>query len=88
MAPQSAISKELQGRVIGRFCLGCGSVYSQHSARHTGKPMYGKDHISSPCSYEGRKFESNKSWWEPAIEVLSPESDSTAETPADASTSD
>ncbi len=82
----SRISTDRRGRVVGRFCLGCGSVYTQHSGRHAGKPMYGRDHISSPCSHEGRTFDPTEDWWEPAVEVLSPEPDSPSETPADSAT--
>jgi hypothetical protein len=73
IAPSSSISAELRGQVVGRFCLGCGSVYPQHSRRHAGKPMHGKDHVSCPCSHEGRAFAPNETWWEPAVEVLAPE---------------
>ncbi|MEE8137820.1 MAG: hypothetical protein V3T81_02960 [Thermoanaerobaculia bacterium] len=69
-APRSQIPEERRGRVVGRFCLTCGSVYSQHAARHAGKPMYGKDHLAAPCTQEGEKFEVGESWWEPAVEVL------------------
>ena len=69
-APQSQIAEERRGRVVGRFCHTCGSIYPLHRSRHSGKPMYGKDHISSPCAHEGEVFDPTDSWWEPAVEVL------------------
>ena len=55
---------------MGRFCHGCGSVYSPYLATHRGKPISGKDHISSPCAHEGDAFAAGAQWWEPAVEVL------------------
>jgi hypothetical protein len=46
---------------------------------HRGKPMYGRDHIASPCSHEGDVFEEGAAWWEPGVEVL-PEAIAKAET--------
>lgn len=69
-APVSRISAERQGRRLGKFCSECGSVFSLHAARHKGKPMYGKDHVSAPCSHEGDLFDPAEDWWEPAVEVL------------------
>lgn len=69
-APASRIADERRGRVVGRFCLSCGGVYSLHAAWHRGKPIHGKDHISSPCAHEGDPFTPGESWWEPAVEVL------------------
>lgn len=57
---------------MGRFCHGCGSVYPSTRRAHTGNPVYGRDHISSPCSYEGHEFDDDGDWWEPAVEVLTP----------------
>lgn len=68
-APASQISDARRGRQVGIFCLECGSVYPLHRARHTGKPVYGKDHVS-PCVHEGDVFEPGEGWWEPAHEVL------------------
>ena len=69
-APQSRITPERRGRVLGRFCLTCGAVYALHAAFHHGKPIHGKDHISSPCAHEGEAFEAGAGWWEPAVDVL------------------
>ena len=71
LAPLSRVPEERRGRVSGHFCHACGSVYPQFAARHQGKPAYGKDHVSAPCSHEGQRFDAGESWWEPAIEVLS-----------------
>ena len=70
LAPASTLPEERRGPVGGRFCKACGSVYPRFAARHKGKPMYGKDHIASPCSHEGDEFLAGESWWEPAVEVL------------------
>ena len=69
-APLSSIPAERRGRVLGRFCRVCGSVYPLWSAAHKGKPIHGKDHVSSPCAQEGEAFVDGASWWEPAVEVL------------------
>ena len=71
-APESQVAAERRGRVLGRFCRVCGSVYPIHRARHSGRPVYGKDHVASPCSHEGDVFEPGQQWWEPAVEVLAP----------------
>jgi len=71
-APESQIAAERRGKVLGRFCRTCGSIYPSTHARHRGKPMYGKDHVASPCSHEGEVFEPGEDWWEPAVEVLPP----------------
>lgn len=69
-APQTQLPQERQGRVIGRFCKVCGTIYPLHRKLHRGKAMYGRDHIASPCSHEGDAFEAGAVWWEPAVEVL------------------
>lgn len=69
-APAGRIPEERRGRVVGRFCLACGSVYPLFIGRHRGKPSFGKDHVSAPCSHEGETFESGADWWQPAVEVL------------------
>ena len=69
-APASQLPEERRGRTIGRFCKVCGSIYPLHRKLHRGKPMYGRDHIASPCTHEGDAFEAGESWWEPAVEVL------------------
>ena len=45
------------------------STYPLHRARHNGKPLYGNDHIASPCAHEGEPFAPGADWWEPAVEV-------------------
>lgn len=69
-APQSQLPEERRGRVIARFCHTCGSFYPMFRAAHEGKPIYGKDHISSPCAHEGEVFDPADDWWEPGVEVL------------------
>ena len=69
-APESALPPERRGPVVGRFCRGCRAVYPRFAARHTGKPSFGRDHVSSPCAHEGTEFTADASWWEPAVEVL------------------
>lgn len=69
-APASTLAPERRGRPVGRFCKGCQSVYPLLAARHAGKPEHGRDHVGSPCSYEGREFSPGAGWWEPAVEVL------------------
>jgi uncharacterized OB-fold protein len=69
-APASTLPAERRGRVLGRFCRACGSVYPLYAARHKGKPMYGKDHVASPCGHEGDEFVAGEAWWEPAVEPL------------------
>jgi hypothetical protein len=78
-APQGQLPEERRGRTIGRFCKVCGSLYPLHRRMHRGKPMYGRDHIASPCSHEGDVFEEGAAWWEPGVEVL-PEAIAKAET--------
>ena len=69
-APQSQLPEARRGRTIGRFCKVCGAIYPVHRRLHRGKPMYGRDHIASPCSHEGDVFEEGAAWWEPAVVVL------------------
>ena len=69
-APESALAPERRGPVVGRFCRGCRSVYPRFAESHVGKPSFGRDHVSSPCSYEGAEFTAGAFWWEPAVEVL------------------
>lgn len=71
-APQSRVAAERRGPVVGRYCLACNAVYPLHRARHAGKPIYGKDHVSSPCPHEGDELAPGEPWWEPAVEVLPP----------------
>lgn len=61
-----------RGPVQGRFCLSCGSLYPSLRQRHTGKPLYGKDHVAAPCAQEGQAFTPGADWWEVAVEVLPP----------------
>jgi len=69
-APASHLPEERRGRVVGRFCHLCGSIYPLHRDAHVGKPIYGKDHVASPCAHEGDAFVEGAAWWEPAVEVL------------------
>lgn len=69
-APQSQLPEARRGRTVGRFCHVCGTIYPLNRSRHTGKPVYGRDHIASPCAHEGEVFTPGESWWEPAVEVL------------------
>lgn len=69
-APKSAVAEDRRGPEIGRFCVGCAGVYPPYRRRHTGKPMIGRDHVASPCAHEGREFQPDEPWWEPAVEVL------------------
>lgn len=78
-APRSQIAEERRGRMIGRFCHTCGSIYPVHRTTHSGKAMYGKDHISAPCAHEGDVFDPAAPWWEPAVEVLPNALDNVAE---------
>ena len=82
LAPASQLSQAQRGSVGGRFCRGCGSIYARYAARHKGKPMYGKDHVSAPCNHEGEMFEDGASWWEAAVTVI-PEVPAEADEPAD-----
>jgi len=69
-APETSLPAARRGAVVGRFCHGCHAVYPRHAARHAGKPAFGRDHVGSSCPYEGRLFEPDASWWEPAVGVL------------------
>ena len=69
-APASQVPPERRGRVMGHYCLICASLYPLHRATHTGRPVYGRDHIASPCTHEGDVFEPGAGWWEPGVEVL------------------
>ena len=81
-APASQVAVERRGKVLGRFCKACGSVYPGNRARHSGKPLYGKDHVASPCSHEGDAFTPGEDWWEAAVEVLPPPPAAAEETAA------
>ena len=70
VAPAAAVEEARRGAVKGRFCRACGGVFPRYAASHRGKPIYGKDHVASPCSHEGDDFEPGASWWEPAVEIL------------------
>ncbi|HVR08770.1 MAG TPA: hypothetical protein VMW75_12045 [Thermoanaerobaculia bacterium] len=69
-APQSQVAPDRRGQVMGRYCLVCASLYPLHRATHTGRPVYGRDHIASPCAHEGDVFVAGAAWWEPGVEVL------------------
>jgi hypothetical protein len=81
-APISQIPEARRGQIIGRFCLVCSAIFPLHGARHSGKPLYGKDHISAPCAHEGEELSPGAPWWEPAVEVLPPPPAPPVETPA------
>lgn len=69
-APVEQIPEERRGRTLGRFCLVCGSLYPLHRTKHDGKPVYGRDHIASPCAHEGEVFEEGETWWQLGVQVL------------------
>jgi hypothetical protein len=69
-APVSAVPVERRGRVVGRYCRVCHSIYPLHAPRHSGRTISGRDHISSTCSQEGLAFAEGATWWEPAVELL------------------
>ena len=69
-APASSLPEERRGPVVGRLCKSCGAIYPRFAGSHKGKPMYGKDHISTPGSHEGDAFADGETWWEPAVEAL------------------
>ena len=69
-SPASTLPEERRGAVVGRFCRGCASFYPLHAGVHKGKPSFGRDLVSAPCSYEGRPFAEGATWWEPAVAVL------------------
>jgi hypothetical protein len=70
VAPQSQLPPDRRGPVMGQYCLVCASLYPLHRATHTGRPVYGRDHIASPCAHEGDIFAAGATWWEPGVEVL------------------
>lgn len=70
VAPQSQLPPDRRGPVMGHYCLVCASLYPLHRATHTGRPVYGRDHIASPCAHEGDVFAAGAIWWEPGVEVL------------------
>ena len=70
VAPQSQVPPERRGPEMGYYCLVCASLYPLHRATHTGRPVYGRDHIASPCAHEGDVFAPGAAWWEPGVEVL------------------
>lgn len=72
VAPASSLPAERRGAVTARFCKVCGEFYPLHRARHSGKPMYGRDHIAAPCAHQGDEFEPGAAWWESGVEVLPP----------------
>jgi len=69
-APQSLVAAERRGPVVGRFCRSCYETYALHTGRHAGKPVFGRDHVASPCAQEGEPFAPGADWWEDAVEVL------------------
>jgi hypothetical protein len=69
-APASRVAADRRGPVVGRYCLVCHAVYPNQRGFHRGRPVYGRDHVSSPCTYEGAELTDGAEWWEPAVEVL------------------
>jgi len=89
VAPMSQLAEARRGRIVGRFCHACGGVFTRHAAVHRGKGLglSTRDHVSSPCTYEGEPFAVGADWWEFAVEVLpapteEPPTADTAEVPA------
>jgi len=80
-APQNRIPAERRGPIVGRFCLVCGAIFPLHRGRHSGKPVYGRDHIASPCAHEGEELKAGAPWWEPAVEILPPPAPTAAPAP-------
>ena len=72
IGPVSALAEDRRGLPAARFCKSCQEFYPLHGGRHHGKPLYGKDHIASPCSHEGEAFVDDADWWEPAVQILPP----------------
>ncbi|HVT18005.1 MAG TPA: hypothetical protein VHQ90_17745 [Thermoanaerobaculia bacterium] len=81
-APRSQVPEMRRGRVIGHYCLVCASIYPMHRGQHVGRPVYGRDHIASPCAHEGDIFAPGEPWWEPAVEVLPAPAAASAAPPA------
>ena len=69
-APASTLPEERRGDAVGRFCRGCASFYPLHAGRHKGKPSFGRDLVSAPCTYEGQPFAEGAIWWESAVALL------------------
>ena len=69
-APASQIAPERRGKAVARFCHGCQQLYPLLRARHVGRPIYGRDLVTSTCTYEGQPFAHGAAWWEEAVEVL------------------
>ncbi len=69
-APEGQVPEEKRGRTVGRFCLVCSTIFPLHRAKHSGKGMYGRDHVASPCAHEGERFEPGADWWQPAVEIV------------------
>lgn len=80
-APESQVPPERRGMVMGRFCHVCATLYPVHRALHQGQPVYGRDHIASPCAHEGDAFADGETWWEWAVEVLPAPAPSAAPSP-------
>ena len=69
-APESRVAAERRGALLGRFCMGCNQIFPLQRRMHSGDPIFGRDHVASPCPYEGWAFEPGADWWEPAVDVL------------------
>jgi hypothetical protein len=70
IAPASSLPVERRGPVVGRFCKACGEVYPLQRRSHTGKPLYGKDHVASPCPHHGEEFAAGEDWWQDAVAII------------------
>ena len=65
-------------------CKVCSSFYPLHSRLHAGKPSFGKDHVASTCTNEGRTFDEGENWWEWGVEALPAPAPAAAAAPAKA----
>lgn len=72
-APASSLPEAQRGPVVGRYCFVCNQVFPTHRMRHVGRPVYGRDHIPSPCTHEGDAFgevpAASDPWWDWAVDV-------------------
>lgn len=69
-APASLVAEERRGAVVGLFCRSCRAIYPRLARRHSGKPVYGRDHLATTCIHEGEPFTEGADWWEPAVALL------------------
>jgi hypothetical protein len=69
-APESLVPADRRGHLVGRFCRGCNQIFPLQRRMHSGDPIFGRDHVASPCPYEGQAFEPGAPWWDRAVEVM------------------